>query len=284
MIVIATCEAYPNASAGIDLISEALMADGHEVRCIPWQHDDRKLFCEARCVLPLGVWDYAGDAAGFKQWVSAISDGGGKLLNTPDVVLNNMNKIYLLDLADKGINVTPTHYIRTPSLEQVRLVQQSEGWQDIVLKPVYGQSGNHVTRYSSDLTCDATIFDSEEGILVQPFIREIQLQGELSLCFITGAFSHAVCRMPAKHDWRANTRYDVSVSQVELAQGIIDQAAYCLEHLKEIPLYARVDGVVTQGRFMLTELELIEPALFFDKVYSPAETALNRFVALVGAV
>jgi hypothetical protein len=36
------------------------------------------------------------------------------------------------------------------------------------------------------------------------------------------------------------------------------------------PVYARVDGVVTRGRFLLTELGLIEPNLST----SPAATAL----------
>lgn len=84
--------------------------------------------------------------------------------------------------------------------------------------------------------------------------------------------------MPDKEDWRANSQYQVSVSLVELPQSIIKQAASCLSSLDETPLYARIDGVILNGDFVLCELELIEPALFFDHVENLNNSMIGRFV------
>ena len=50
-----------------------------------------------------------------------------------------------------------------------------------------------------------------------------------------------------------------------------------IEALDDVPLYARVDGVESDGKFLLMELELIEPALFLS---SHADAA-RRFAAAI---
>ena len=47
---------------------------------------------------------------------------------------------------------------------------------------------------------------------------------------------------------------------------LIAQAAKALSSLPEVPLYARVDGIARDGAFVLMELELIEPNLFFESL------------------
>ena len=48
-----------------------------------------------------------------------------------------------------------------------------------------------------------------------------------------------------------------------------------LSVLPETPLYARVDGIARGGAFLLMELELIEPNLFFE--YGPGSA--DRFAS-----
>jgi hypothetical protein len=59
----------------------------------------------------------------------------------------------------------------------------------------------------------------------------------------------------------------------------VRQAAHVLAVVTEKPLYARVDGISRGGAFLLMELELIEPNLFFDIAPGSAErfaAALSR--------
>ncbi|CCN38698.1 conserved hypothetical protein [Vibrio nigripulchritudo AM115] len=282
MIIIATCNKYPNIGQGLALIVNALIAKGHNVKCVPWQHADLQLFCRAKAILPLCAWDYADNVDGFRHWITVVTEGGGNFINASATLLHNMNKHYLIDLAEQGFNVVPTRYLEKPTPKQLHCISESEGWPDMVLKPAYGQSGRLVTRYSSDISKDHEIFCSEHDIVVQPFVEAIKIQGELALCFIAGEFSHAVRRLPAKEDWRANSQYHVTVSQVELPQSILKQAVCYLSSLEQIPLYARVDGVILNDDFVLCELELIEPALFFDRIENLSNSKFKNFIEQLG--
>ena len=282
MIIIVTCNKYPNIGQGLAFIVNALIAKGHNVKCVPWQHADLQLFCRAKAILPLCAWDYADNVDGFRHWITAVTEGGGHFINESATLLHNMNKHYLIDLAEQGFNVVPTRYLEKPTLKQLHCISESEGWPDMVLKPAYGQSGRLVTRYSSDISKDHEIFCSEQDIVVQPFVEAIKIQGELALCFIAGEFSHAVRRLPAKEDWRANSQYHVTVSQVELPQSILKQAVYYLSSLGKMPLYARVDGVILNDDFVLCELELIEPALFFDRIENLSNSKFKNFIEQLG--
>ena len=53
-----------------------------------------------------------------------------------------------------------------------------------------------------------------------------------------------------------------SEESAEAPREIREAAARVIAALEQAPLYARVDGVEGGGRFLLMELELIEPALF----------------------
>ena len=65
------------------------------------------------------------------------------------------------------------------------------------------------------------------------------------------------------------------------SRGVAEQGAAVLRTLPELPLYARVDGVVRDGRLIVIEVEVLEPGLFLD--FDPgsaerfAEATIARF-------
>jgi len=85
--------------------------------------------------------------------------------------------------------------------------------------------------------------------LVQPFIPEIAQEGEYRFIFIGGKLTHTVLKTQKK------------VTLVQPSQALAQQAAHALD---TDFLYARVDGINRSGIFLLLELELIEPHLYFD--------------------
>jgi glutathione synthase/RimK-type ligase-like ATP-grasp enzyme len=112
--------------------------------------------------------------------------------------------------------------------------------------------------------------------LIQPFLPEIE-QGELSMIFINGKFSHAAVKKPKEGDFRVQRQYggkyqriDPSVSLIALAENVIAQVPQQL-------LYARVDGVMIDNDFYLMELELIEPDLYFEL----DEEIKTRFISAI---
>src|SRR6185436_11707692 len=107
---------------------------------------------------------------------------------------------------------------------------------------------------------DGTLVD--QGVLVQPFLPEILSGGELSMLFFDGAYSHAVCKRPKPGDFRVQSEYGGTHENVEVDPAIVAQARACVLAAPSLPVYARVDGVVKDGRFLLMELEVFEPLMF----------------------
>lgn len=144
--------------------------------------------------------------------------------------------------------------------DEVRLsdILSQRGWHSAVAKPTVGAIAHGIRRVSVR-DHDATV---RGPALVQQFLPEIQDEGEWSLIFIAGEFSHAVRKLPATADFRVQTQFGGSTQATRAESHIIDKASSVLELIGEIPLYARVDGIERGGELLLMELELIEPVLF----------------------
>ena len=104
-------------------------------------------------------------------------------------------------------------------------------------------------------------------VLVQPFVEEIRTQGEWSLVFIDGAFTHAVLKYPAPHDFRVQPRLGGRAKAAMPPLSVLGAAERVLTALPLPPLYARIDGVECVDAFRVMEVELNEPGLFFT--YAP---------------
>jgi glutathione synthase/RimK-type ligase-like ATP-grasp enzyme len=115
------------------------------------------------------------------------------------------------------------------------------------------------------------------GAMVQEFLEEVRTQGEWSLIFFSGQFSHAVTKTPKPGDFRSQEEFGGEIRNRQPAKSLIQAADRALATVDPVPLYARVDGVESGGQFRLMELELIEPALYM----SLAEGAAERFAAAI---
>ncbi len=116
-------------------------------------------------------------------------------------------------------------------------------------------------------------------MLVQPFLPEVVAEGEWSLLFFGGRYSHAVVKRTRPGDFRVQTQHGGTYTPAEPPPPLIAEAQAVLAAAGAADeLYARVDGIVRGGRFALMELEVTEPALFFDPVSADrfAEALLAR--------
>ena len=98
---------------------------------------------------------------------------------------------------------------------------------------------------------------------LRPSCLRCAIGGEISLIHIRGAFSHALLRRPTVGEWRANSQYGAAVEKARPDAATLAAARSALDALPAVPAYARVDGCLSPERgFTVTEVELIEPALF----------------------
>lgn len=286
MITFTTCKHWPLPGKALQLVCQALEAKGLAADCVPWQEMDHQHLAQSKVILPLAAWDYSESPEAFAQWLNEAVERGVGVLNAPELMQWNMNKRYLLELAKQGVTTIPTRFIKTADPAELKAVLSDCGWDEMVLKPACGQSGNGVQRYSVTALSLPMLPEQSfnQGWIIQPFMPEIQQVGEVSLCFLWGEYSHAVRRMPATGEWRANSQYNVAVSLFTPDADTITTASNILQQLPSSTAYARVDGLLTNEGFVLSELELIEPALFLDIVPEAVEkfcTGLEYFMAQI---
>ncbi len=100
--------------------------------------------------------------------------------------------------------------------------------------------------------------------MIQPFMPAIQSEGEWSLLYFAGQFSHAVLKTPKSGDFRSQPDYDAHLRTLPAPPQALALAEAAVSFIgRDRLLYARVDMVRhADDGFCLMELELIEPDLY----------------------
>jgi len=274
-VALVTCEAYADLYEDDHLLVAALEDIG--VASAPAVWSDASIdWTSFDAVIMRSPWDYFERAAEFRAWLDARIAEGVLLCNSREILLWNFDKGYLRELARAGVAVVPTICIaENDTGADIASLARARGWDEVVVKPTIGGSAyrtyrfrlEELDRYAADIA--KTLED--RGVLVQPFLPEIQSGGELSLLFFDGVFSHAVCKRPKAGDFRVQFQFGGTDEGVQVGEEIVAQASLCVAHAPAVPVYARVDGVVRDGRFLLMELEIFEPLMFLS--YHPEAPA-----------
>lgn len=221
------------------------------------------------------IWDYHRRYSEFLDFVGKMEETGTKLWNSPTVMRWNSHKSYLLGLADLGIPIVPTQMLYTEN-------EVSIEWEKLVVKPAVSASAHNTKVISRENISVAheILKENPSGVLVQPFIEEIQTEGEWSLTFLNNKFSHSTLKLPKSGDFRVQEEHGAKVQLGAAPPDVIKACERILRRLNKKLLYARVDGVCVRGEFLLMELELIEPSLFF----LGDEAKLNDFAKCIQSV
>jgi glutathione synthase/RimK-type ligase-like ATP-grasp enzyme len=264
-IALATYDGAPDLAPDDQTILPELGAEGIDGEPVVWSNDS-VAWDSFDAVLIRSCWDYHLHIAEFRDWLARLEASGVRVWNDPTIVRWNADKRYLIDLAARGVATIPTTAVLAGSGRKVQEIVTANGWAAFVVKPAVSASGyeTHLFNGPLDDADRATIarVASVRDVLVQPFVEEVRRDGELSFTFIDGEYSHAALKRATPGEFRVQTEYGGSVEPTDPPNSLVDEAACALDGFPEVPLYARVDGVVRDGSFLLMELELIEPNLF----------------------
>ncbi len=100
--------------------------------------------------------------------------------------------------------------------------------------------------------------------MLQPFQHRIVTEGEISMMVFNGQFTHAILKQAKAGDFRVQDDFGGSVHDYIPTQKEIEFAEQAVQCCPELPLYARVDIFTdNEGNLAVSELELIEPELWF---------------------
>ena len=232
------------------------------------------------------TWDYHLHPGRFASWLDTLELQQATVWNPIHIIRWNMNKRYLLELERDGIQIPRTNFIGKNESYDLSSLRSSLGTGNVVIKPVISASAWNTWRCSLDEFSEThrtrmNALLSEGDAMVQEFMPEIGTDGEWSLLFFGTEFSHAVRKFPADKDFRVQEelggRYQIERNPPPLA---ICQARKALALIHEPLLYARVDGIMRNSMFIMMELELLEPALFFDVEPAAAHRFTQRLIDL----
>jgi len=259
-IVLATCAAWPEASTSDRELMAALRARGHEVAAAPWNAAFTP-FEGALAVVVRSTWDYHLTPDAYDAWLGRLDPA--RTFNPPALIRWNLSKGHVLDLARRGA-VVPRTREAAAEPDAVAAALDALGLHEAVIKPLVGASGTGVERVRRGDEAAAVArmraATPSTRLLVQEFLPAIA-HGELAGVFFDGVFSHGLRRTPVPGEFRINSQYGGTMAAAELSAAVVEKMAAVLALLPERPLYARVDGVVDDDRFVVMEVEVNEPGL-----------------------
>ncbi len=249
--------------------------------------DDAVDWSSFRLALLRSTWDYTQRFPEFLAWADRTARQT-TLLNPPAVIRWNTDKHYLRDLARAGVAVVPTRFVEPgeSAAEALAGFLAEHGCAEWVVKPAVGAGSKDASRYArgdEHAAGDhiARLLRAGRSVLLQPYLRLVDQEGETALIYFGGRFSHAVRKGPLLRRGSGEsaglfleehiTARAPAAEELQLADGALAALPFAP------PLYARVDLIRSDGGApCLLELELTEPSLFF----AHAPGAAQRFAQL----
>jgi glutathione synthase/RimK-type ligase-like ATP-grasp enzyme len=249
------------------LAYQSLRDLGWHLESIPWQRSGI-VWSAYDAVVIRSTWDYVERFEAFLAVLSAIEGSGARLFNSLDLVRWNMRKTYLRDLADRGVPIVPTVWRERLRSGELMSLFEELGSKEAILKPVVGAGAEGAFRVDKltapQLAASIETCYANRALMAQPFLPAVIAEGEFSLFYFNGVYSHAVLKTPKATDFRVQEEHGGHIRAVEADADLRAAGEAALRALGEAPLYARADFVRSDdgASFWLMELELIEPSLY----------------------
>ena len=248
------------------LLKDELEALGLKVERKSWSNSNYD-WSTTKAVVFRTTWDYFDRFKEFRSWIEKVKDNV-MLINSWDIIEWNMDKHYLDDLAQNGIDVTPTLFIEKGDDLSLKMAFKKLGHEEAILKPVISGAARHTYRINrvnlDELEGQFAALINEESMMIQPFMKNILSFGEISLMLFDGKYSHAIIKKAKPGDFRVQDDFGGTVEHYKASEEEIQFAENVFKACKYQPVYGRVDMTYdNDDKLVVMELELVEPELWF---------------------
>jgi glutathione synthase/RimK-type ligase-like ATP-grasp enzyme len=211
-------------------------------------------------VMPLLAWGYHFEHARWLRACATWEREGVPMSNPARVLAWNSDKRYLGRLAERGVSIPPTVFTDALSQDIVERAFAETGAEELIVKPAVSGGAWKTRRIRRG---DAVEDVGRMPMLLQPFLPTIVTEGETSLLYFGGRFSHAVNKRPVPGEFRIQEEFGGRYSPLSPPAGAVALAEQVLAAVEDPLLYARIDMVPDgDGRWLLMEAELIEPDFY----------------------
>lgn len=259
------------------LLEKRYKEHGIDVSEVTWETEDTVKAYDR--IIVRSTWGYQRN---YKQYLKKLAQlsGSSVLLNSYNTIKNNIykenqfeelsrkqipcisTKIFDRNQFDVGIN-----YVKRELAKGKRVVLKpniSASGQDTILIDKHASSEKILSYFVSQ-------FSVNKKVMIQDYISDVK-NGEISMIYISGTFSHSVLRYPGIFsDKKETIEIETSDKFVQWCNGVVEKLNLSDE------LYARIDIVITKEGPLIMEIELNEPDLFFRKIHDP-EMVMDNFV------
>lgn len=236
-----------------------------ETENVDWQQFD--------LIIIRSVWNYYEDIDEFLKWLNYLDALCVNVANGLNRILCNINKIQqMTELQRLGIPIIPFKPVY--KVEDYIKAVNSYSEDKFVIKPCYSASGyrthllnkidsNYLTSFHQIISEDFS--QEKHGAIIQKYIEEIN-NGEISLIYFKGNFSHSVIRYPGVIAAKKPVEiyHNISTQLLRFANDVIKKINY------SDALYVRVDVVKVNESYLVMEIECMDPDLYLryfgDKV------------------
>lgn len=273
-------EVHPLEASSLALIMAAGTKRGVEFDVVYWDDLDlpRAGFDAA---IIRACWDYHERAEEFVSALEQHERAGLRVFNPSHVIRWNARKTYLKDLGPSAIE---TVWVERTDARAVEQAFDALNADEIVVKPQVGAASFRTVRLKRKAWSDADLIDGPVGeAMIQPYLRAIEAEGERSLFWFGGAFSHAIRKVPKGGDWRANIPGETHFLAETPPVAAMEAAEAARARAPEDLLYVRIDLVLgDDGAWRVIEIEAIEPYLFLDLAPEGVEVFVDAIARVLG--
>lgn len=262
-IALLTCKDFTGIGGHDDyLLIEYLKQNDVEAVELIWReaHD----WSQYELVLVRTTWDYSKHREEFTNVLKEINSKT-TLYNPLELMLWNMEKLYLKELKEQGVNTIATLWLSSEEEIVFGNICKELAVDKFILKPSVGAGSSGLKKIEGpqDLKQLPKELTASPFMMAQPFIEGV-LQGEKSFLYFDGKFSHAISKTPKEGDFRSQEEFGATVTAYIPSERELKLCEETLLKLPIKPLYARLDFLPTEDGLLLIELEMIEPHLYLS--------------------
>jgi len=262
-----------------DVSFAAMAARGWSVDTVAWR-DATLDWNDFDAVYICTPWDYPQHQAQFLEVLHNIEKSTAVLVNPLPLVQWTLSKTYLRDLERRGAAIVPSLWFEEFAAPQLADCFATFGSDRLIIKPAIGANAQDTYLLQAPvapaLAARLQSVFAGRPFFVQPFIETIRTEGEFSLFYFAGGYSHAILKTPKAGDFRVQEEHGGAIRSVQPCAGLLATGQQLLSLVEPRPVYARADFVrAADDRFLLMELEVIEPSLYLRM----DDGAADRFAA-----
>jgi len=280
-VVFLSYKDLPNGTDDDNLAKRELIRLGVNVQTVPWESYENLITPHIPCVIR-SPWNYTQNLNSFLNTLESLKSTNC-LLNSFETIKNNSSKNYII-----GLYKSSAAGKVVPSFSGVDTLNNSgASFEKLVVKPLVGASSVNTFLLESFEEVDCLFKKNptfkKEDFFIQPYCKEVETTGEVSLIFfnIDGrkVFSHAVIKKPMLGDFRVQEEFGGNIAKIKPPENLITLSQNFLGELS-FPdfLFARMDYLLFNGHWCLSEAELIEPDLYL-RVDSEAPKKFAKAIA-----